>query len=114
MDDEQAFLICQRNGIRLTKGPRLTREVAEAMLRMEDAAKTAEDLHRALLRDADKRIKELERAPRWEPVGYESFGNGMHSLTAEPTGKIIIHQIGEHTWFNLPDDVRLCQKQEPA
>lgn len=35
MDDEQAFLICQRNGIQLTKGPRLTREVAEAMLRME-------------------------------------------------------------------------------
>lgn len=35
IDDEQAFLICQRNGIQLTKGPRLTRQVAEAMLRME-------------------------------------------------------------------------------
>lgn len=36
IDDEQAFLICQRNGIQLTKGPRLTREVAEALLRMEE------------------------------------------------------------------------------
>lgn len=35
IDDEQAFQICQRNGLQLTKGPRLTRDVAEAMLRME-------------------------------------------------------------------------------